>query len=456
MGKLSALLIDDDEDYCQNFKLVTSQNFDLKFAHNGEDGMRLLKSYSPDIVFLDYKFKTPETGLDILTEIRRLDQNIPVIMISENASIDLAVRSMKLGAYHFYSKYGHVSELMVVAEQELARLRQRILVNQNLAEKYDPILGCSDAIAGAKSQAARSARFDSNILITGESGVGKELIAWEIHRLSNRKDKPWVVVNCSAIPENLFESEFFGHERGSYTGATGKHLGYFELADGGTLFLDEVGTLNPCVQAKLLRCIELKQFRRVGGESELEADFRTIAATNIDLDQALETKTFRRDLYHRLNVFHIHLEPLHQRPEDIPIIAEYYLNKYRGQIGLEPRKLTSDEAIILKQHHWPGNIRELRNVIERFVIMNEELGLITSKADLIGDDGGDAAFGEALLKMKYKMAKEKVLEKFRDFYFSETIRRFGGNISRAANWMEIPRSTVYRSLKAKEMKTDQE
>ncbi|MFQ5639332.1 MAG: sigma-54-dependent transcriptional regulator [bacterium] len=447
MEKFDILLIDDDPNYCQNFGIFTEQFFNVRCAVDGKTALEVLKASSPDIVFLDYWLSKRETGLDVLKKIRSRDAKIPVIMISERTSIEVAVESMKLGAFHYTSKFGSVKELLLVVRQELDRLREKILWEKSLDEKYDPLLGDSPAMSDMQKKIKQYAAVDSTVLITGESGVGKELAAWEIHKLSARCTRPFIAVNCSAVPETLFESEFFGHERGAFTGALQRHIGYFELASAGTLFLDEIGSLNTTLQAKLLRVLERSIIQRIGGEREIAVDVRIISATNQNLKEAVHKNTFRPDLYHRLNVLNLHIPPLLERTEDIAVLAEYFLRKYAQQVRRLSPKLSERDFELMEQYPWPGNVRELKNTIERFVVLGDSVKI----ADLLDPQPLPAqplfSFDEQVLELPYQQAREKLFATFQQFYFTAIVRRFDGNITKAAEWMGVPRTTVYRGLR---------
>jgi len=446
MEKFDVLLIDDDQSYCKNFRLFTEAFFNIRCAHDGKTALALLEAASPDVVFLDYWLGKHETGLDVLKKIRDYDARIPVVMISERTSVEVAVQAMKLGAYHYTSKFGSVEELLVVVHQELERLRERILWERSAQGKYDPILGSSPAFTAVKEKVRRYARVDSTVLITGESGVGKELVAWEIHRRSARAPRPFIAVNCCAVPETLFESEFFGHERSAFTDAKERHLGYFEVANGGTLFLDEIGALAMPLQAKLLRALETHTIQRLGGEREIQVDVRVVAAANQELQEAVRNGVFRRDLYHRLNVLNLHVPPLRERPEDLPILADYFLNKFALQVVGKTRTLNPAELEVLQRYDWPGNVRELKNAMERYVVLGEGVDL----ADLLDSspsaDGRAISFEPRILELPYREARDRVQEAFRRFYFPAVLQRFGGNVKKAAEWMGVPRTTVYRAL----------
>ncbi len=447
MEKFDVLLIDDDQSYCKNFQRFTEAFFNIRCAHDGKTALALLEAASPDVVFLDYWLGKHETGLDVLKKIRDYDARIPVVMISERTSVEVAVQAMKLGAYHYTSKFGSVEELLVVVHQELERLRERILWERSAQGKYDPILGRSPAFTAVKEKVRRYARVDSTVLITGESGVGKELVAWEIHRRSARAPRPFIAVNCCAVPETLFESEFFGHERSAFTDAKERHLGYFEVANGGTLFLDEIGALAMPLQAKLLRALETHTIQRVGGEREIQVDVRVVAAANQDLQQAVRNGVFRRDLYHRLNVLNLHVPPLRERPEDLPILANYFLNKFALQVVGKTRTLNPAELEVLQRYDWPGNVRELKNAMERYVVLGEGVDLTDLLDSSPSADGRAISFEPRILELPYREARDRVQEAFRRFYFPAILKRFGGNVKKAAEWMGVPRTTVYRALR---------
>ncbi len=453
MEKFDVLLIDDDQTYCKNFRLFTEAFFNIRCAHDGKTALALLEAASPDIVFLDYWLGRQETGLDVLKKIRDYDARIPVVMISERTSVEVAVEAMKLGAYHYTSKFGSVEELLVVVHQELERLRERILWERASDAKYDPLLGNSPAMAAVAQQIRRYASVDSTVLITGESGAGKELAAWEIHKRSARRGKPFVAVNCCAVPESLFESQFFGHEPNAFTGARDRHLGYFEMASGGTLFLDEIGALPLALQAKLLRALETHTIRRVGGDREIGVDVRVVAAANQDLKQAVDSGALRRDLYHRLNVLPLHIPPLRQRPEDVPALAEYFLNKFAVQVHGTPATLTPEDLEVLQRYPWPGNVRELKNTLERYVVLGANISLASLLDTQAAAPDALVSFEPGLLDLPYAKAREQLMQSFRRYYFTAVIERFHGNVTKAAEWMDVPRTTVYRALRATKEKS---
>jgi DNA-binding NtrC family response regulator len=371
MTKFRVLLIDDDQAYCDNFKLITQGIFQVNYLLDGNSAIEYLNKKRPDIIFLDYWLKARITGLDVLKEIRKVDANIPVIMISEKTSVDVAVEAIKLGAYHYTSKYGCVKELLAIVEQQIDRLKERIICERQVKEQYESLLGHTPAMRTLKETISKIAKSNGNVLITGETGTGKELIAWEIHKQSLRHKKPFIVINSSAIPDNLFESELFGHRKGAFTGAYQDHIGRFELANKGTIFLDEIGTVPFHLQAKLLRVLDTKTIQRIGDSREMAVDVRILAATNEKLQNAVKSQNFREDLFHRLNVLRIHVPTLQERKDDIPIIANHYLKRFCIQDNKDLKEFTNDQIEWLQNYSWPGNIRELKNIIERFVILED-------------------------------------------------------------------------------------
>mgnify|MGYP001247699268 CR=1 FL=1 len=352
----------------------------------------------PDLVILDV-WLPDMGGIDVLGVLRERVADLPVVMISGHASIDVAVRAVKMGAFDFLEKPLSLDRTTTVVRNAL---RQTDLVreNQQLRRSLlneDDMVGDSPALELVRERVAQSAAVDATVLITGENGTGKELVAKQIHLASARAARPFVEVNCAAIPDALIESELFGHERGAFTGAVAQRIGKFESAHGGTLFLDEIGDMSLATQAKILRAIQEMRFSRVGGERSIQVDVRVVAATNRDLVEEVAAGRFREDLYYRLNVVPIAVPALRERPDDLPALCRYFLRKFADTTGRELRVLQEGAMAVLAAHAWPGNIRELKNFVERVTIMNE--GAHVSAADaavLLGAPGDTPAPADAL------------------------------------------------------------
>ena len=372
---MANILVVDDENSMREFLeiMLSKEGYQVATAAGGGEAIDLLKKSDFDLVITDIRMKEID-GLEVLKKCKELHPNTIVILISAYASTSTAVEAMKWGAYDYLPKPFKVREIKAVIRDALetaeAQESQEMEARDGTAGiNYHGIVGESPEIKKILELLPRIAAGTSNVLITGESGTGKELIAKAIHRESPRNDKPFVTVNCGSVPETLMESELFGHKKGSFTGATATRSGLFEAAHGGTLFLDEIAELSPPVQVKLLRAVQEKTFKMVGGSEDISVDVRIISATNRDLERDVMDGKFREDLYYRLNVINIHMPPLRDRPDEIPLLAQHFLEKYSKEMGKDIRKISSFALDILKSYNFPGNIRELENIIERSVAL---------------------------------------------------------------------------------------
>ena len=372
---MANILVVDDENSMREFLeiMLNKEGYQVATAAGGGEAIELLKKSDFDLVITDIRMKEID-GLEVLKRCKELHPHTIVIMISAYASTSTAVEAMKWGAYDYLPKPFKVREIKAVIRDALdtaeAQEPQEIEVGDTTdAIDYHGIVGESPELKKILELLPRIAAATSNVLITGESGTGKELIAKAIHRESPRKDRPFVTVNCGSVPETLMESELFGHKKGSFTGATATRSGLFEAAHGGTIFLDEIAELSPPVQVKLLRAVQEKTFKMVGGSEEIIVDVRIISATNRDLERDVMEGQFREDLYYRLNVINIHMPPLRERSDEIPLLAHHFLEKYSKEMGKDIRKISSFALDILKSYNFPGNIRELENIIERSVAL---------------------------------------------------------------------------------------
>jgi two-component system NtrC family response regulator len=368
------LVVDDEANYLTVMQaLLEEANYEALTALSGAEALKVAAQSDLDAVLTDMKMPKM-SGIELLDEIKRLYPDIPVILMTAFGTVEKAVEAMKKGAFDYILKPFKNEEILVTIAKALEHrhlLLKNRLLSQDLDKKYGfpNIVGESKAIQEILALVKRVAGSKATVLISGESGTGKELIARAIHLLSPRANKTFISVNCAALTETLLESELFGHERGAFTHAVAMRKGRFELADGGTLFLDEVAEMSPALQVKLLRVLQEMEFERVGGTRTIKVDVRVVAATNKDLKEEVEAGRFREDLYYRLNVVHLNIPPLRQRPEDIPFLAAHFLKKYavenvRGEVRLSPEALK-----LLIQYGWPGNVRELENVMERAVIL---------------------------------------------------------------------------------------
>ncbi len=361
-------------------------------AEDGLAAAQLVHDQVFDLVITDYKMPGID-GLELISRVAMVNESTAVIMITAYGTVEGAVQAMRMGAYDYVQKPFSLEELELKAERALRhrKLLSRLAALERSGSEggFDGIIGESPAMRRVLEIVEKVAPSNATVLVLGETGTGKELVAEAIHRHSTRQDGPFVKVNCAALPENLLESELFGHERGAFTGADKQRVGRFELASGGTLFLDEIGTMSPGTQAKVLRVLQEREFERVGGSRTIHSDVRVVAATNRDLEKAIESGEFREDLYYRLNVVTIHLPPLRERKEDIVPLAAFFLHRFSADLKKPIRGLSPAAIRMLTRHNWPGNIRELENAIERAVLMADN-DVIEPKDLTVGGRGGDS------------------------------------------------------------------
>ena len=367
--KQRILLVDDEPGIRASLKVVLEPTYEVLAASNGTEGLALIHREPPHLVLLDI-IMPGEDGLALLQTIRTEDPGIPVIMLTATKTVKTAVGAMKMGAADYITKPFDVEELRLIvaktlATQALEREVQSLRAQVVSRYSFHNLIGKSPPMQDIYAKIEQLADTRTTVLITGESGTGKELVARALHYNSSRKDRPFIAINCAALPDTLIESELFGHEKGSFTDARMRRIGHFELAHGGTLFLDEITEISPSVQAKLLRVLQEREFTRVGGTQSVKVDVRIIAATNKNLADLLQRGEFREDMYYRINVVSIHLPPLRERREDIPLLAKHFLAKRLDEEQRPPQELSKETVEILTKYHWPGNIRELQNVIEQ-------------------------------------------------------------------------------------------
>lgn len=367
------LIIDDEKSIRHTLReILEYEKYHIEEAENGKIGLDILKEEDFDIVLCDVKMPEMD-GIEVLENARELDHTPQFIMISAHGNIDTAVEATKKGAYDFIQKPPDLNRLLLTIKNALdkSNLIQETKVLKKKVAKSQEIVGASEPINEIKDTIEKVATTEARVLITGENGTGKELVANAIHKLSNRNKKPLIEVNCAAIPSELIESELFGHEKGSFTSAVKQRIGKFEQADQGTLFLDEIGDMSLSAQAKVLRALQENKITRVGGEKEIKVNVRVLAATNKDLKEEINQKRFREDLYHRLSVILIKVPALRDRSDDIPLLVEKFLGDIANEYGTSKKEIEEDALDYLKKGEWTGNIRELRNVVERLIIMSD-------------------------------------------------------------------------------------
>jgi len=377
------ILVVDDEKSMREFLaiMLRKEGYEVIVADGGESALDVLRREQVDLIVTDVRMPRTD-GLAVLKAAKDLSPNTVVLVITAFASTETAVEAMKLGAYDYITKPFKLDEIKLIVANALERKRLR---DENLSLKrqletqrrFERLIGKSPKLLEVLETVRKIADSHSTVMITGESGTGKELIAQAIHQQSNRRDKPFISVNCGAIPEMLIESELFGHVKGAFTGAVANKIGLFSAADGGTLFLDEITEVPQTLQVKLLRAIQEREIRRVGEAKDVKVDVRLIAASNRDLEQAVQENILREDLFYRLNVIPIQLPALRERREDIPLLVAHFIQKFSAQLGKEVRSVSPEAMSVLEQHQWPGNIRELENVIERAIVLGggESLGV---------------------------------------------------------------------------------
>jgi len=370
---MSNILIIDDEKAIRKTlsEILSYEGYKIEEAGDGEEGLRKFRDKTYEVVLCDIKMPKLD-GIEFLDKAREFNPDIPVIMISGHGTIETAVEAVKKGAYDYIAKPPDLNRLLITIRNAMDRnnLVAEAKVLKRKVSKVDQMIGESGPIVKIKETIDKVAPTDARLLITGENGVGKELVARWVHEKSNRSEGPLIEVNCAAIPSELIESELFGHEKGSFTSAVKQRIGKFEQASGGTLFLDEIGDMSVNAQAKVLRALQEGKITRVGGEKDINVDVRVIAATNKDLLKEVDEKTFRLDLYHRLSVIIIHVPSLNERRDDIPLLVEKFLTDVCTDYGIAKKQIEQQAIDALKQHNWTGNIRELRNVVERLVILS--------------------------------------------------------------------------------------
>jgi len=440
------LIVDDEPGIRESLKgVLEDEGFKTAEAGGGEACLDLLRRKAFDVVLLDVWLPGMD-GLDTLEKIRELENPPEVIMISGHGRIETAVRATKLGAYDFLEKPLSIERTLILLKNAIdaKRLRQENRDLKKQLQGKSVIVGESVPMKALRQQMAIMAPTNGRVLIYGESGTGKELVAHAIHARSLRKEQMFVEVNCAAIPEDLIESELFGHQKGSFPATAAGEVGKFQKANGGTLFLDEVGDMSLKTQAKVLRTLDEQRFAPVGSDDPITADVRVIASTNKDLEEEISKGNFREDLFYRLNVIPFFVPPLRERREDIPLLVRHFLKEFAATYGRRPREITDDAVATLMRYSWPGNVRELRNVIERIVIMNPTTTKFERKhlPPLVYRDGNRRSGG----------AEYTTLHQARDAYERDYILKKldenHGNVSRTAEMLGLERSHLYRKMKA--------
>jgi len=440
------LIVDDEESIGDALKQVFEyEGHKVRVARNGPDALAMVEESPPDVSFLDVKMPGVD-GLEVLERIRSEDPHALVIMISGHGTIDTAVEATRKGAYDFLEKPLDTDRLLVTLRNALEVKGLSASVERLLSQvesRYE-IVGSSFQIRQVLERTERVGSTDARVLITGENGTGKELVARAIHRLSSRSDAPFVEANCAAIPSELIESELFGHIKGSFTGAVADRAGKFEQAHGGTLFLDEVGDMSPATQAKVLRALEQGVITRVGSSKAIQVDVRVVAATNKDLEAEIREGRFREDLFYRLNVVPIEVPPLRERREDIPMLVRHFVDLLEKTDRVTPREISSAAVERLQALDWHGNVRELRNTVERLLILSSGNVIGAEDVDLLvsGREGGGGLGAELLQAENFSEFKEQAERA----YLLQRLREHDWNVSETARSVDMPRSNLYKKI----------
>jgi DNA-binding NtrC family response regulator len=443
------LMIDDEAAIRESIEtLLTLEGFNVTMAPDGHIGLDLVSRNQYDLLLLDLALPG-ESGIDLLPRIKELQPNLPVIMITAYGTVANVVDAIRAGAENFVQKPWDNEKLLADIRTAIARHRAEeevIQLKRTLKQRYNfsNIVGKSDVMLRLFDTIAQVAPSRSTVLIQGESGTGKELIAKAIHANSPRRDKPFVPVNTGAVPSELLESTLFGHTKGAFTSAIAAKKGLFEVANGGTLFLDEIGTMGMDMQAKILRVLQDRRFMHVGGTHEIQVDVRIVAATNVNLQQAVRDGRFREDLFYRLNVISLELPPLRSRREDIPLLAGHFLRYYAEENGMEERVLAPEALRVLMDYDWPGNVRELENSMERGVVLSSDR---TITADLLPSQLTGGTYSASILEHRPDASLFDLMEEIERRIIADRLERCHWNQTEAAEFFKIPLSTLNQKIK---------
>lgn len=450
---MAKILIIDDERAIRNTlrEILEYEDYHVEDVDNGIDGLELIRNNDYDLVLCDIKMNRMD-GMEVLTEGLSIKPDLPFIMISGHGTVETAVEASKKGAFDFISKPPDLNRLLITVRNALDRgsLVTEAKVLKRKVSKVRPILGNSQAIVKIKETIERVAPTEARVLVTGPNGSGKELVARWLHEKSNRANGPIIEVNCAAIPSELIESELFGHEKGSFTSAVKQRIGKFESANGGTLFLDEIGDMSHSAQAKVLRALQENKITRVGGEKEIEVDVRVVAATNKDLLKEIEAGNFRMDLYHRLSVILIHVPPLAERRDDIPLLTQSFLEEICAEYGMPTKKISDGALDALKSLPWTGNIRELRNMVERLIILSDKMITEGDVRSFANPSGPVTVVNGTTTSTQPDYDQFKNFQEYKDYaereYIKFKLEKNNWNVSKTADDIDIQRSHLYSKI----------
>jgi len=442
----AVLIVDDDAGLRESFRLILEESYELVEASDGRQALDIVRNREIDLVLLDIRLPEMD-GIEVLERIKAMDEQVEVVLVTAVKTVRTAVAAMKLGAFDYLTKPFEEDDLLSVVRRALEKRsleREVVFLRSELArrQEFAEIVGTHAEMQKLFRLIAQVARTATTVLITGESGTGKELIARAIHRQGPRRDKPFVAVNPAALSETLLESELFGHEKGSFTGAYQRKVGKLEMAQGGSLFLDEIGTLKPELQGKLLRVLQEREIERVGGTRTIRIDVRVIAATNVDLKQAVANQTFREDLYYRLNVVPISVPPLRDRRDDIPLLVAHFIRRYNAEMSKRIEGLSPEAMAVLHDYPWPGNVRELQNIIERLV------GLVDTPIIGINDLPLDLLLPDHTVRLRHAetLPLREATEEFERQIVLRVLERVRWNRSEAARILGVHRNSLKTML----------
>ncbi len=450
----SILVVDDEESIIKSLEgILTDEGFEVRNAVNGRAALDKIEEEIPDLVLLDIWMPEMD-GIETLVKIKETCPGLQVVMMSGHGTIETAVKATKLGAYDFIEKPLSLEKVLLTINNALEhrRLEEEISLLKEREKGRNRITGNSEAILDLKEQIRIVAPTNAWVLISGENGTGKELVAHTIYRLSKRSHKPMVEVNCAAIPEELIESELFGHEKGAFTGAGAMKRGKFDLAHEATLFLDEIGDMSLKAQSKTLRILQERKFERVGGSKTIHVDVRVIAATNKDLEAEIERAAFREDLYFRLNVIPIRVPPLRERVEDIPKLIEEFTGEFSFDTNQPSKRFSADAIQMLMRYHWPGNVRELKNLVERLVIMtaSDEIRAVDIPPPF---NQAESSGGETEVSLEDFDTYREARAQFEKAFIARKLREYNGNVSQTAEAIGLERSNLHKKIKAYGLET---
>lgn len=443
------LIVDDEKDIRTALTgILEDEGYQVITASSGMEALETVRQEMPDLVLLDIWMPGID-GLETLERLKALFPQLTVIMISGHGTVETAVRATKLGAFDFIEKPLSLDKVLITIGNAL-RMNELSAENEELKKavgnEYE-LIGNSSAMVALRDQIMRVASSNASVLINGENGTGKELVARSIHYYSPRKEKPFIAINCAAIPEELIENELFGHEKGAFTGALSQKKGKFDLADGGTLFLDEIGDMSLKTQAKVLRILQERCFERVGGTRVVPVDVRIIAATNKSLEEEIRAGRFREDLYYRLNVVPFTAPALRERKEDIQLLVAHFVTQFFHNEGRDPKMFLPETIALLSSYDWPGNVRELRNIIERILIMTPGKTITPADIPVMFSSNSQVSGGKAGSQFVYTTLRE-AREGFERDFIVQKLEENDWNISRTADIIELERSNLHRKIKA--------